>query len=98
MQGFHHREEISVPALAGQLRNYYWMIRVEGRDKSKRRKYYRLVAKEKLRLAELGIDQNLIHQVYRYLSTLKIRDGLLILDLLESTTIQLSFNFNNNRG
>ncbi|WP_148225268.1 hypothetical protein [Methylovorus sp. MP688] len=66
---------------------------MEGRDKAKRRKYYRLISKEKLRLAELGINQKVILQVCRYLSTLKIRDGLLIVDLLESTYVQLCLDF-----
>lgn len=51
---------MSLLNVPGQLKEYYWHIRVEGRDKAKRRRYYRYVAKEKLRLAEQGIDQKLI--------------------------------------
>ncbi|MCB4811792.1 hypothetical protein LG204_10735 [Methylovorus menthalis] len=75
MQGFHHRGEYPIPDWAHSLRNYYWHIRVEGRDKAKRRKFYRLVEKEKLRLAESYVDQKLIIMVCRYLATMKALDG-----------------------
>ncbi|WP_159355650.1 hypothetical protein [Methylovorus glucosotrophus] len=75
MQGFHHRGEYGVPDWAHNLQNYYWFIRVEGRDKAKRRKFYRLIEKEKLRLAECYVNQELILAVCRYLATLKAVDG-----------------------
>jgi hypothetical protein len=40
------------------LVNYYWHIRVEGRDQAKRRRYYRLIRREKLRLIETRKDLN----------------------------------------
>jgi len=75
VQGFHHRGEYPTPDWAHNLRNYYWHIRVEGRDKAKRRKFYRLIEKEKLRLAEGYVDQQIIVVVCRYLATMKSLDG-----------------------
>jgi hypothetical protein len=66
--GFRHQGGFELPGWAMQLKHYYWVIRVEGRDKVKRRRYYRYVAKEKLRLAEINIDQELIIAVCRYIA------------------------------
>ena len=49
------REYFDQPYWAGRLRNYYWVIRNEGRNKTKRRMYYRLVAAEKLRLTPVTV-------------------------------------------
>ena len=94
MQGFHHRGEFDPPDWANNLKNYYWYIRVEGRDKAKRRRYYRQVAKEKLRLAESGIDQQLIDAVCKYLCTLKHSDATRLLLMLKFPSPQLSLIFN----
>lgn len=59
-----------MPEWAGLLANYYVVLRVEGRNKTLRRRYYRLVEREKLRLAVLGIDQHQIKAACRYLSSL----------------------------
>jgi len=67
LHGFKPQGGYVLPEWAGQLRNYYWVVRVESRDKSKRRRYYRYIAKEKLRLVEAGVDFNLIRAVCRYL-------------------------------
>jgi hypothetical protein len=72
VQGFHHRGEFDPPEWANTLKNYYLHIRVEGRDKAKRRRYYRKIEKEKLRLAEMGVSQELLISVCRYLSTLNL--------------------------
>jgi hypothetical protein len=59
-----------IPDWANNLANYYVCIGVEGRNKTLRRRYYRFVELEKLRLAMLGIDQQQIKAVCRYLSGL----------------------------
>ncbi len=50
-----------------KLYNYYWFIRYH-RNKSIIRKYYRLVAKEKKRLEDLGVDKEEIRLLCRFLS------------------------------
>ncbi|MGQ2966777.1 hypothetical protein [Methylophilus sp.] len=62
---------VELPDWSESLRHLYWIIRVEGRIESKRRKYYRKVEKEKLRLAEAGIAQIKIAAVCRYLCNFK---------------------------
>lgn len=62
---------VELPEWANDLRNLYWVIRVEGRIAAKRRRYYRKVEKEKLRLAELGVSQTKIAAVCRYLCNFK---------------------------
>lgn len=94
MQGFHHRGEFDPPEWANNLKNYYWHIRVEGRDKAKRRRYYRLVEKEKLKLAEANIDQKLILAVCKYLSTLKHTYGINMLNLQSQMPTQMYLKFN----
>jgi hypothetical protein len=93
VQGFHHRGEFDPPVWANNLKNYYWHIRVEGRDKAKRRRYHRLISKEKLRLAELGISQIYIEASCRYLSCLDNKAGLKMIDAHISSTKQLCFKF-----
>jgi len=65
---FHHNAITQIPNWARGLHFPYWMIRVEGRNKTKRRKYYRQVQKEKLRLAESGIPIEHINAVCKYLA------------------------------
>ena len=92
MQGFHHRGEFDPPEWANNLRNYYWFIRVEGRDKAKRRKYYRRIEKEKLRLVELGYDPVIVIALCRYLSTLNPKSAIALKELLSESNHQLSLN------
>lgn len=54
-------------------------------------RYYRKVQKEKLRLAEMGIDQKKIAAVCRYLSNFKNSDTLR--EVLAIPEMQLSFCF-----
>lgn len=61
----------ALPVWSRNLQNYYVVIRIDGRNKTVRRRWYRKVEKEKLRLAELGIHQPHIIAVARYLSNLK---------------------------
>lgn len=65
-----------LPDWSGRLTNYYCVIRVERRNKAIRRKYYRKVEKEKLRLAEAGHCQECIILVCRYLSSSYLRSRL----------------------
>lgn len=57
-----------LPPWTRYLCNCYVVIRVDGRNKTVRRRWYRLVEREKLRLACLGINQKQINGVCRYLS------------------------------
>lgn len=66
---------LTLPDWARNLTNYYVVIRIDGRNKTVRRRWYRKVEKEKLRLAELGVHQPHIIAVARYLSTLNRTAG-----------------------
>lgn len=90
---FHNRGGEDLPEWAGLLTNYYWRIRVERRNKVLRRKYYRYVAKEKLRLAEIGIEQTLIIAVCRYLVDFNIVSGRKVKELMSTEPKQLVFDF-----
>ncbi len=70
-----------LPDWSGKISNYYVVVRVEGRNKNIRRKYYRLIQKEKLRLAELGICQECIRLVCRFLSRKRLIGKLKPCDL-----------------
>ena len=95
--GHKNREVYKTPDWAGKLTNYYWVIRAESYDKSKRRRYYRLVAKEKLRLAELGIEQDLIEAVCNYLVKLTVISGIKMQDLVTNPNKQMRLNLMINR-
>lgn len=60
--------DYQLPSWAMRLQTLYWVIRVEGRMPKKRRRYYRLVQKEKIRLAEMNICQHQIKAACLYLS------------------------------
>lgn len=91
--GFRARGEIELPSWSTQLVNYYWFIRVEGRDKTKRRKYYGLVKREKLRLAIDGVRQEEIRLVCRYLSSFNKEAEKRLRNELQAIDKQLSFDF-----
>lgn len=91
--GFNPQANVDLPDWANLLKNYYWRIRVEGRDKVRKRRYYRYVTKEKLRLAETGIDQQLINAVCRYLSSFNVISANKVRQLLIAQSPQLSFDF-----
>ena len=59
MDGFTHRALTDLPKWADGLKLPYWRIRVEGRNKRLKRKCYREIRTEKLRLVEFGIDADL---------------------------------------
>lgn len=93
LHGFKPQGEVNLPAWAARLRNYYWYIRVEGRDRAKRRRYYRYVVKEQLRLAEAGIDQELIKAICRYLSSFNKSSAERVLRLLKEPPKQMQLVF-----
>jgi hypothetical protein len=82
---------VDLPDWSENLRHLYWVIRVEGRIEAKRRRYYRKVEKEKLRLAELGVSQIKIAAVCRYLCSFKSANTLR--EVLAIEEKQLSFSF-----
>lgn len=88
-------ELANLPKWAGLLANYYVVLRVQGRNQTLRRRYYRLVEREKLRLAVLGIDQQQIIAVCRYLSGLNkfLNGSERQAQLMHKTQLQLSFEF-----
>lgn len=92
-RGFNPQPNIDLPDWASLLKNYYWRIRNEYRDKAKLRKYYRYVAKEKLRLVESGIDQQLVNAVCRYLAGFNVITGYKLQNLMMAQSPQLSFDF-----
>ena len=65
--GFKHRALTDLPHWAENLHFPYWMIRVEWRNKAKRRRYYRDVLKEKIRLVESGVPIEHVDAVCKYL-------------------------------
>ena len=73
-----------MPIWARRLKEFYWRISLEGRDKAKRRRYYRYAAKEKLRLAEQGINQDVIIAVCKYLANLNAMNGYKLNNLLKT--------------
>ena len=81
----HPRGYVDLPAWAQCLSAPYWRIRVEGRNKALRRKYYRQVKKIKLQLVEAGHDQLLVELICRYLSTFSVSSAMAVNDrILES--------------
>lgn len=71
LTGFKHRADADLPSWASDLNNMYWFVRVEGRNKTKRRRYYRYIRKERLRLVEAGIAKQHVDAVCKYLVSLK---------------------------
>ena len=74
------------------LLNDYWRIRVEGQDKVNHFRYYRYFAKEKLRLAESGVDQVLIIAVCRYLVNFNVVGGRKVNELMMIESKQFAFD------
>jgi hypothetical protein len=62
-----------VPSWSSTLRNLYWFLRYKRRfDQAGRRRYYRLIEKEKRRLVEeVGVDQEEVRLLCRFLANLK---------------------------
>ena len=75
-----------LPNWCGLLKNYYVVIRVDGRNKAIRRRYYRKLEKEKLLLAEAGHCQECIRLVCRYLSAKRLANDFKCCKLNHSQT------------
>lgn len=86
-----YADSVKLPDWSCDLANMYWHIRCCGRNAAVRRRYYRMVEAEKLRLAELGVCQIKIAAVCRYLSNFKNFNTLR--RVLSEPEIQLSFSF-----
>jgi hypothetical protein len=84
-----------LPHWAGRLQNYYVVIRVDGRNKTVRRRYYRAVEREKYRLACLGICQRQIIACCRYLASLSNRrnGSSRQAELMHYSSPQMAFDF-----
>ena len=82
-----------LPLWSVSLCNYYVVIRLDGRNKTIRRRYYRKVEVEKLRLAELGVYQPHIKAVARFLATLNHSQCSSLENLLKEPVLQFSFDF-----
>lgn len=91
--GFNPPVSVRLPDWSRDLSNYYYRIRVEKRDKAKLRRYYRYVAKEKLRLVESGIDADLVNATCRYLAGFNVISGRKLQKLMVTQSPQLSFDF-----
>lgn len=86
-----YADSVNLPDWSENLRHLYFRIRVEGRNQALRRRYYRKVEREKLRLAELGISQIKIAAVCRYLCNFK--NAKTLKQVLIEPEIQLSLSF-----
>ncbi|WP_020168410.1 MULTISPECIES: hypothetical protein [Methylotenera] len=91
--GFKHRALTEIPKWAGNLHFPYWMIRVEGRNKAKRRRYYRAVLKEKIRLVESGIPIEHVNAVCKYLVSHRKSSADNLDKVLAEPVRQLQLNF-----
>lgn len=93
MLGFKHRALADLPAWASELSHLYFFVRVCCRNKTTRRKTYRLIRTEKLRLIELGYDAAQINAVCKYLVSLKQINADRLSVALQVKQIQLAFDF-----
>ena len=93
MYGFKHRATTPVPSWAINLKQSYFIIRVNNRNKTTVRKHYRLIEKEKLKLVESGIDSAQINAVCKYLVSLKQENADRLYISLKTELKQLKFNF-----
>lgn len=84
---------ISLPEWTKTLQGYYWVIRVESKDHSKRRRYYRMIRKEKLRLIESGLCPELVNAACAYLVNLSIISGNRFVELELNGVKQLRLPF-----
>lgn len=96
LHGFHHQGVDRRPDwVSYELHLWYFMLRVEKPKAAKRRKLYRWIAKEKLRIAEMGIEQELIEATCRYLSGYSVVAGRKMIELMDAPVAQLRLDFYN---
>ncbi len=88
-----HRAEADLPDWAARLNNYYWRVRVEGRNKTIKRSFYRLIRIERLRLVEMGYNIEHVDAVCKYLVSLKQVNAERVMVILESEPKQLRLDF-----
>lgn len=94
MHGFKHSAMMDLPDWSGLLRNYYMRLRLERRNPTRRRYWYRAIKKEKFRLLEFGIDWILIDGVCKYLVSLKqVNADRLHLIMVSESEPFISVNF-----
>lgn len=79
--------------ISSNLHLWYFILRVEKPRSTKRRQLYRNIEGEKLRLAELGINQELIKATCRYLSCYSVVAGNKMIDLMDRVDVQMCFDF-----
>lgn len=89
MDDFHHRGMVDLPDWAHPLYAPYWRIRVDGRNKALRRKFYRSVEKLKLKLVENGHDLELVEAICRYLVNHRKTSAAVVQSLLDKPNPQL---------
>lgn len=90
MLRFTHRAAVILPSWADNLRGFYYFVRVEGRDKAKRMRYYRKIRKERLMLLESGVPDFHIDAVCKYLVSLKEKNATKALRQLSMQPYQLT--------
>jgi len=93
MYGFKHRATTPIPSWAINLKQSYFIIRVNNRNKTTVRKHYRMIEKEKLKLVESGIDYAQINAVCKYLVSLKQENADRLCTALITENKQLTLNF-----
>lgn len=89
MYCFHHRGDVDLPKWAQPLYAPYWRIRVEGRNKSLRRKSYREIEKIKLELVEAGYCPELVTAICKYLVNHRKTSAAVVQVLLDNPHPQL---------
>ena len=85
--------QVPHPEWGNQLKSLYWVIRVESRNRVKRRRYYRYVRAERLRLVESGLAQSIVDAYCRYLATLNPKAAEKYLHLISQEHRQLNLDF-----
>lgn len=93
LYGFRNTGYVDLPSWASGLHFPYFMIRVEGRNKTKRRRYYRQVTKEKIRLLESGIPIEQINAVCRYLASYRQSSANHLKQVLNHPSKQMNLPF-----
>lgn len=93
MYGFHNRALAELPHWSCALKGLYWVVRVEGRNASKKRNAYRAIRKERLRLVEAGICIYQVNAVCKYLVSLKQVNADRLHVIFSSDNKQLRLNF-----
>jgi|GEM_PF-5428252 len=83
--------------VSSNLHVWYFILRVEKPKGSKRRRLYRFIEKEKLRLAEQNIDQELIKATCRYLATYNVVSGNKMIEIMNNPPKQMALQFGGGR-